>query len=83
MALEQLAEHGDTQVTPMHIAANPLFTAREKIELLQRMKAEVAGMDQEGKPVGISPSEIEAAIAEVRHNAEIGGDAGFAPRGDA
>lgn len=60
------------QLAPMQIAHNSLFTAREKIELLQQLKANVTGAQQEGSDVGFDAEEIDAAIAEVRQDVANG-----------
>lgn len=53
-------------LAPMQIAQHSLFTAKEKIELLHQLKAEVTGAGAEGDDLGFSPEEIDAAIAHVR-----------------
>lgn len=53
-------------LAPMQIAQHSLFTAKEKIELLNQLKAEVTGANAEGDDLGFSPEEIDAAIAHVR-----------------
>jgi hypothetical protein len=63
---------GRDNLTPMQIAHNSLFTAREKIELLHQLKADVTGAQQEGEDLGFEASEIDAAIAEVRQGVENG-----------
>jgi hypothetical protein len=63
---------GRDQLNPMQIAHNSLFTAREKIELLNQLKAEVTGAQAEGDPVAFDPEEIDQAIAEVREGVERG-----------
>ena len=63
---------GQDNVTPMQIAHNSLFTAREKIELLNQLKADVTGAQQEGRPIDIDTDEIDAAIAEVHQGVQDG-----------
>lgn len=63
---------GHDNVTPMSIAHNSLFTAKEKIELLNQLKADVTGATQEGKEIGFDPEEIDEAIAEVRQGVQSG-----------
>ena len=63
---------GHDNVTPMSIAHNSLFTAKEKIELLNQLKADVTGATQEGRELGFDPEEIDAAIAEVRPGVQNG-----------
>ena len=63
---------GRDNVTPMSIAHNSLFTAKEKIELLNQLKADVTGASQEGDELGFDPEEIDEAIAEVRQGVQSG-----------
>lgn len=63
---------GRDQLNPMQIAHNSLFTAREKIDLLTQLKAEVTGAQAEGDPVAFDPEEIDQAIAEVREGVQRG-----------
>lgn len=63
---------GHDNVTPMSIAHNSLFTAKEKIELLNQLKADVTGATQEGKEIGFDPEEIDEAIAAVRQGVQSG-----------
>ena len=63
---------GRGQLNPMQIAHNSLFTAREKIDLLNQLKAEVTGAQAEGDPVAFDPEEIDQAIAEVREGVQRG-----------
>ena len=42
---------GKDQLNPMQIAHHTLFTAREKIDLLNQLKAEATGAQIEGDPV--------------------------------
>ena len=74
MVFDSLRERmgGQDNVTPMQIAHNSLFTAREKIELLNQLKSDVTGAQQEGRPIGVDAEEIDQAIAEVRQAAEDG-----------
>ncbi|MBN9335012.1 hypothetical protein [Devosia sp.] len=67
----QLAGRGN--LTPMQIAQNSLFTAREKLDLLGQMRADAAGAEAEGDAFGFSSAEIAAAIAHVRRGVEDGG----------
>jgi hypothetical protein len=57
---------------PMQIAHNPLLSAREKLDLLTRLKAEVTGALENNEDLGMSPGEIEAAIEAVKADAERG-----------
>lgn len=57
---------GTDQLNPMQIARHTLFTAREKLDLLNQLKAEAIGAQVEGDSVAFEPEEIEIAIAHVR-----------------
>jgi hypothetical protein len=63
---------GHDKITPMGIAHNALFTAKEKIELLNQLKADVTGAGQEGQPYAFEPEAIDQAIAEVRQGVQEG-----------
>jgi hypothetical protein len=63
---------GKNELNPMQIATHTLFTAREKLELLNRLKAEATGAQTEGDPVAFEPEEIDQAIAHVREGVESG-----------
>ena len=63
---------GRDNLNPFQIAHNSLFTAREKIELLQRLKAEVSGATSATHDIGFTPEEVDEAIAEVREGAQKG-----------
>ena len=65
-------ERGASHTSPMQIAHNPLFTAREKIELLNQLKAEVTGEDANPDQLAYDPEEIDAAIQEIRLEAPDG-----------
>lgn len=73
---------GKDSIMPMRIAHNPLFTAREKIELLQKLKAEVTGAMENDYSLGFSPDEIDAAIEEVKLGAQNGEQTATVFRGD-
>ena len=73
---------GHANLSPMQIAHNSLFTAKEKIELLQQLKAEVTGAQHEGDDMGFDAEEIDAAIAEVRQGVENGVGAETVLKGD-
>jgi hypothetical protein len=73
---------GHDNVTPMSIAHNSLFTAKEKIELLNQLKADVTGATQEGKEIGFDPEEIDEAIAEVRQGVQTGVGSETVVKGD-
>lgn len=63
---------GKDRLLPMHIAHNSLLTAREKIELLNRMKADATGALEEGRDLGFDPAEIDDAIEVVRQGVQEG-----------
>lgn len=73
---------GHSNLTPMQIAHNTLFTAEEKIELLTQLKTEVLGAQETGSEVGFSAEEIDLAIAEVRRGVEDGVGSKTVLRGD-
>lgn len=73
---------GHDKLTPMTIANNSLFTAKEKIELLNQLKAEVTGASQEGRELGYDAEEIDQAIAEVRQGVQNGVGADTVIKGD-
>ncbi|MHA6691623.1 hypothetical protein [Devosia sp. A449] len=63
---------GHDKITPMGIAHNSLFTAKEKIDLLQQLKADVTGASHEGEDFGFDADEIDRAIAEIREGVQNG-----------
>jgi hypothetical protein len=63
---------GADLLLPMEIAHHSLFTAREKIELLHRLKAEVTGERANPDALGFDPEEIDRAIADVREGVQSG-----------
>jgi len=63
---------GKDHLTPMEIASHTLFTAREKIDLLNRLKAEATGAQTEGDPVAFEPEEIDEALAHVHQGVADG-----------
>ena len=63
---------GQDNVTPMEIAHHTLFTAREKIELLNQLKADATVAAQEGREISVDADEIDEAIAEVRQGVQDG-----------
>ena len=71
MALDA-TERGEAPTSPMQIAHNPLFTAREKIELLNELKAEVTGEAANPDALAYDPSEIDAAIEEIKLEVQRG-----------
>ena len=63
---------GQTALMPMQIAHNTSLTAREKLDLLTQLKAEVTGPLENSEDPGLSPSEIDQAIGEVKLDIENG-----------
>ena len=63
---------GHDNLSPMQIAHNTLFTAKEKIELLHQLKADVTSANANGDDVGFSADEIDAAIAEIEERGRGG-----------
>jgi hypothetical protein len=71
MSLDPL-ERSEARTSPMQIAHNPLFTTREKIELLNKLKAEVTGEAPNPDDLAYDPAEIDAAIEELRLEVQEG-----------
>jgi hypothetical protein len=71
MSLDATERH-EAHTSPMQIAHNPLFTAREKIDLLNRLKAEVTGEDANPDHLAFGPDEIDAAIQEIKLEVQDG-----------
>ena len=63
---------GREQLTPMQIARNSLFTAREKLDLLKEIKADATGAEAEGRAFGFTSGEIDDAIALVHRDVQDG-----------
>jgi hypothetical protein len=74
MAFDNIEDRADGKhaLMPMQIAHNPLLTAREKLDLLGRLKVEVTGALENSEDLGLSPGEIEEAIDEVKLDVENG-----------
>ena len=74
MAFESLEYRADDHSAPMplQIAHNPSLTAREKLDLLTRLKAEVTGALENSEDLGLTPGEIDQAIDEVKLDIENG-----------
>jgi hypothetical protein len=51
--------------SPMEIVNDPLRSTQEKIELLNRLKAEVTGHDANPDGLEYEPEEIDQAIEEL------------------
>ena len=71
MALDPTERH-EAKTSPMQIAHNPLFTAREKIEMLSELKAEVTGEHVNPDDLAYDPDEIDAAIEEIKLEVQDG-----------
>ena len=71
---------GAERFNPMQIAHHSLFTAREKLDLLQQIKAEVT-LDG-NTHLGFSPEEIDMAIQEVKLGVQNGQGAETVLTGD-
>ena len=84
MAFDSLKDRmgGQDNVTPMAIAHHTLFTAKEKIELLNQLKADAAVAAQEGREIAVDGDEIDEAIAEVRQGVQDGVGTQTVLRGD-
>jgi len=63
---------GRDNLTPMQIAQHSLFTAREKLDLLNQLKADATSAAAEGKDFGFSAGEIDEAITHVREGVQDG-----------
>jgi hypothetical protein len=66
------SERGLAKTSPMEIARNPLFTTREKIELLNKLKAQVTGEDANPDGLAFEPEEIDQAIEELKLEVQDG-----------
>lgn len=84
MAMDSFGDRagGRDALDPSGIANHPLLTAREKMELLHRLRAEVSGALGRDRDPGISPADIDAAIEEVKRRAQRGAPAETVLRGD-
>ena len=69
-------------LTPMQIAQHSLFTAREKLDLLQQLRADAAGAAAEGREFGFTAGEIDEAIAYVHQGVQDGVGTETAFKGD-
>ena len=65
-------ERSEAETSPMQIAHNPLFTAREKIDLLHQLKAEVIGEAKNPDDLAFDPEEIDRAIETIRLEVQNG-----------
>ena len=74
---------GRDGLAPMQIAHHPLFTAREKIEMLEEMKDGITGPTFIQNGLGFEPEEIDEAIEEIRVNVQNGVGTETVLRGDA
>ncbi|MFY8032109.1 MAG: hypothetical protein ACOVO5_09775 [Devosia sp.] len=66
------AASSTARFTPMQIARHRLFTAKEKIDLLNKIRAEIRGAYFSERELGFPPSEVDDAIAAVRLGAQRG-----------
>ena len=71
MQLDSTQRH-EARTSPMEIAHNPLFTAREKIDMLNELKAEVTGESANPDQLGYDPEEIDAAIQQIKLEVQEG-----------
>jgi hypothetical protein len=76
-------EHREAKTSPMQIAHSPLFTAREKLEMLSEIKAEVTGERVNPDNLAYDPDEIDAAIQEIKLEVQDGDGPRFSGIGDA
>ena len=74
---------GADRLSPMQVANHRLFTAHEKVRLLQELKAEVTGVEPNEDDFGFSGAEIEEAIVEIRLGAQDAVGTDTVLRGDA
>ena len=74
-------ERGEAKTSPMQIAHNPLFTAREKIDLLHQLKAEVIGEAKNPDHLAFDPEEIDQAIEMIRLEVQNGDRPGLSFEG--
>ncbi|PXA96241.1 hypothetical protein DMC47_18220 [Nostoc sp. 3335mG] len=63
---------GRDNLTPMQIATHSLFTAREKLNLLQQLKADATAAEAEADEFGFTSGEIDEAISHVREGVQDG-----------
>jgi hypothetical protein len=71
MALDPTEQH-EVKTSPMQLAHNPLFTAREKIDMLSELKAEVTSEHADPTRLGGYANQIDAAIAEIKLEVQEG-----------
>ena len=85
MAFDNLRDRIGTSegITPLGIAQNDLFTAKEKLDLLHQLKADLTVARQEGLDPQIDPQDIDHAIAVVLKDVEAGVGTETPQRGDA
>lgn len=74
-------ERSEARTSPMQIAHNPLFTAREKIDLLHQLKAEVIGESADPDGLAFDPEEIDQAIEMIRLEVQTGDRPGLSFEG--
>jgi hypothetical protein len=66
------AASGNSRYTPMQIARHRLFTTKEKIDLLNKIKDAIRGAGFSETELGFAPSDVDDAIEEVRLVAQQG-----------
>ena len=66
------AASSKARFTPMQIARYRLFTAKENIDLLNKIRAEIRGTRFSEQELGFPPSEVDDAIAAVRIGVQTG-----------
>lgn len=72
---------GSARISPMQVAHHPLFTAREKLDLLQQLKLEATAAD--AGESAFSAEEIDEAIQEVKLGVQTGQGSDTVLTGDA
>lgn len=63
---------GEDGVFPMQIAEHEALTAREKLDLLITLRAEVNALQASAGNLDFAPGDIEAAIEAVKRGAALG-----------
>lgn len=69
-------------LSPMEIAGHPLFTVREKLDLLAELRAGLDDSAAMADGLGFTAAEVDAAIAAVRQQVVDGLEAGIMPAGE-
>jgi hypothetical protein len=63
---------GDLKLLPMEIALNSLLSAREKLDLLHRMRADLTTEHAHPEDIGFDLEAIDKALDSVRQGVETG-----------